>query len=227
MANTPKPKVEASAQQYLPITAIKEGVVLLNDHSLRAVILVSSVNFALKSEEEKNSVIMSFQEFLNALNFPIQFLATSQKLDLGNYLASVTKAAGSQKNPLLKLQAEEYVAFINQLLEVASIMEKRFYVVVPHYPSGVDVVPGMGSILKQKDQSPIAGNFDEQRKQLLERTEIVISGLNSLGLRAAALGTEDLLELYYASYNPDSAKNHSVSGVTDIDAQIVQGGAEK
>ena len=223
MKSKQTPKIEASTQQYLPITAIKEGAVLLNDHSLRAVILVSSVNFALKSEDEKNSVLTSFQEFLNGLTFPIQMLSTSRSLDLTNYLASVTKSAGTQKNPLLKLQAEEYVAFVKQLLEVANIMEKRFYVVVPYYPSGVDAVPGVGSMFPKKETSPINSSFDEQRKHLLERVEVTIQGLTSLGLRAAALGTDDLLELYYASYNPDSAKNQSIGGVDDIDATIVQG----
>lgn len=185
--------------------------------------MVSSVNFALKSEDEKNAVLSSYQEFLNSLTFPIQLLSTSQKLDLTNYLESVKKSGAVQTNQLLKLQADEYVSFVQQLLEVANIMEKRFYVVVPYYPTGVDMIPGASALFKKKDRSPVAGNFNENRKNLEERTEIIIQGLTSLGLRAVALGTEDLLELYYASYNPDTAKNHQVGNISDVDAQIVQG----
>ena len=122
------------------------------------------------------------------------------------------------------MQTEEYVNFVKQLLESANIMEKRFYVIVPYYPSGVDEIPGASSLLKKKDKSPISSSFAEQKSKLEERTINIVNGLSSLGLSAAALGTEDLLELFYISYNPDSAQNQSIGGVNDIDATLISGG---
>jgi hypothetical protein len=214
-------KIEASSQQYLPIEAIKEGVVLMTDHSLKSVVLVSSINFALKGEQEKDAIIGSFQNFLNSLEFPIQILATSRQLDLSNYLETVQKEAGKQANPLLKIQTEEYINFVNELLTYSSIMEKRFYVVVPYYPSGTESVPGLGGFLKKKKTEYVGGSFEEHKQKLLERTQLIIQGMSSLGLRSAALGTEDLLELFYSSYNPQTAQNQKIANLDETDVPIV------
>lgn len=214
-------KIEASTQHYLPIEAIKEGVVLLTDHSLKSVILVSSVNFALKGEQEKNAIVSAFQNFLNSLDFPIQILSTSRQLDLSNYLETIERQAAKQENPLLKIQTEEYINFINELLTYSSIMEKRFYVVVPYYPSGTEAVPGAAGLFKKKKTEYVGGSFEEHKQKLLERTQIVIQGISSLGLRSAALGTEDLLELFYASYNPETAQNQKIANLDETDVPLV------
>lgn len=219
-------KIEASTQAYLPIAEIKEGTVVMKDHSLKAVIIVSALNFALKSEEEKNSIIYSYQNFLNSLSFPIQIVSNSRKLDLSHYISKVQEMAAGQTNPLLKVQTEEYATFINELLEQSNIMEKRFYVVVPYYPGGVEALSN--NPLKKKAAAPV-GNFEEHKKSLLSRVEEIISGLSSIGLRCAALGTEDLFQLYYSLYNPELAKNQKVSSeVHDIGATMVgEGSAEE
>lgn len=214
-------KIEASTQKYLPIEAIKEGVVLLTDGSLKAVVLVSSVNFALKGKQEKNAIIASFQSFLNSLEFPIQILTTSRQLDLSHYLENVAQEAEKQNNPLLKIQTQEYINFLNELLTYSSIMEKRFYVVVPYYPSGAEAVPGASSLFKKKKLSYAGGLFEENRRKLLERVQLIIQGITSLGLRCAALGTEDLLELFYANYNPETARNQKVNNLDGIDVPII------
>jgi len=218
-----KKNIEASTQAYLPIKEIKEGVVLMSDHSLKAVVMVSAMNFALKAEDEKNAIIFSYQSFLNSLDFPIQIVASSRQLDLSNYLESVRAAAETQQNPLLKIQSEEYINFVNELLEYSSIMEKRFYVVIPYYPSGVEAVAGAAALLKKQQAAPEAAKFPEYKQKLTERTQIVISGLSGMGLRCAALGTEDLLELYYTLYNPDTAKNQKLANISNIDVPVVRG----
>lgn len=219
MANKPNQKVEASTQAYLPISEIKEGVVVMKDKSLRAVVIVSSLNFALKSEEEKNAIVSSYQNFLNSLNFPVQILATSRKIDLSNYLSIVEAAAQKQENPLIKLQTEEYHNFLKELLEHSNIMEKRFFVIIPYYPSGVNEATSLPNPFSKKDASLTP--FEEQRKSLLQRVEEAIAGLSSVGLRCVALGTEDLLELYYTLYNPDTAKSEKIKGAQDIDIPLV------
>jgi hypothetical protein len=222
-----RPQIEASTQQYLPIQAIKEGVAVLKDHSLKSIIMVSSVNFALKSEEEKDAVISSYQSFLNSLEFPIQIVAASRKLDLTNYLDDVRKTSTSLKSPLLKIQADEYVSFIGQLLEYSNIMEKRFYVVVPYYPGGSDGLQSSGLFGSKKQTPVLGGSFEESKKRLSERVEIIMQGLTSMNLRCAALGTEDMLELFYTIYNPDTAKNQKVGASTDIDVAMIKAEGEK
>lgn len=219
MAGTKK-KIEASTQAYLPISEIKEGVVTMKDGSLRAVIIVSSLNFALKSDDEKTGIVISYQAFLNSLSFPVQIIASSRKLDLSNYLASIDAAAAQQTNNLIKLQTEEYKKFIQELLESSNIMEKRFFVVVPFYPSGINSVTDLPNPLK-KNEVVIA--TDEHRKMLLQRVEEIINGLSSVGLRCVALGTEDLLQLYYSLYNPQTATNQPVNNVEDFNITLTQG----
>jgi type IV secretory pathway VirB4 component len=217
-----KKKPEASTQAYLPISEIKEGVVVMNDKSLRAVVIVSSLNFALKSDDEKNSVLVSYQEFLNSLGFPIQILCNSRNLDLTNYLSGVSEMAKQQVNPLLKLQTEEYRNFIDRLLTESSIMEKRFYVIVPLYPSGVEV-PGQKNLFGQKDKNATLGKFEDHKKQLLSRVEEIINGLSSIGLRCSTLSTEELLELYYSIYNPDIARSQKITEIKEFDVSMTTG----
>lgn len=216
-----KQKIEASTQAYLPISEIKEGVVVMKDKSLRSVIIVSSLNFALKSDDEKNAIIVSYQSFLNSLTYPLQIIANSRKIDLSNYLKTVEAAAKAQTSPLIKLQTEEYRNFLNELLEYSNIMEKRFYVVVPYYPSGVQDITGIPNPLKKKDTAPLAP-FEEQKNELMQRTQEVINGLSSIGLRCVALGTEDLLELYYSFYNPDVSQSQKVSA-QGVDIPLITG----
>jgi hypothetical protein len=195
----------------------------MNDKSLRSVIIVSSLNFALKSEDEKNAIISSYQNFLNSLSFPLQVVANSRNVDLSGYLKTIDEAASRQTSPLIKLQAQEYHNFLNELLEYSNIMEKRFYVVVPFYPGGMDELSSLPNPFKKKSNES-AIPFEEQKKNLMQRVEIIINGLSSVGLRCVALGTEDLLELYYSAYNPDVSKNQKVSGATDLNVALTSGG---
>jgi type IV secretory pathway VirB4 component len=217
-----KKKVEASSQAFLPFAEVKKGVVVMKDGSLRAVILVSSLNFALKSDDEKNAILMSYQSFLNSLDFPIQLIAYSRKIDLSAYLAQVQAAAGEQTNPLIKVQTEEYQKFITELLESSNIMEKRFYVVVPQYPYAVDINSVIPSPLKTKSKEPQVP-FEENLNKLLGRVQEVIGGLTSVGLRCGMLSTEDLLELYYTTYNPDTAKSQKIKDFSNISVPLTTG----
>lgn len=189
----------------------------MKDRSLRAVVIVSSLNFALKSEEEKDAIVSSYQQFLNGLSFPIQILATSRKIDLTSYLKTVEATARNQSNPFIKDQTEEYYTFLQDLLDYSNIMEKRFYVVIPFYPSGVDISALPNPFAKQDE--PVLP-FEEQKKNLMQRVEVIINGLSSVGLRCVALGTEDLLELYFSIYNPDVSQNQKVGNAETVDLPI-------
>jgi len=220
---TKKSKVP-STQAFVPIKEIKEGVVVMRDGSLRVVLMLSSINFALKSEEEKNSIIGSYQSFLNSLGYPIQIYVKSRKLHLDGYLNSLDKQLAGQTNELLRLQTSQYKDFIGELLEYASIMEKRFFVIVPFYPSGIgtekeSLIKGLFSTKTSVDTT-----FETQKTELMTRVDQVITGLTGIGVRVVALNTEELIELYYTVYNPDTSGEEKISNIGDMEASIVTAG---
>jgi hypothetical protein len=147
-------------------------------------------------------------------------VASSRKLDLTKYIDGIKGLAGSQENPLLKLQTEEYAGFIEKLLEYSNIMEKRFYVVVPYFPAGVDVSGKANELVSKKNKIPV-GSFEENKNKLMSRVDVVLQGLNSVGLRCSTLATKDLLELYYTSYNPDTAQNQKLADIEALSEPIV------
>lgn len=229
MAN--KANTKPSTQQYLEIAEIHDDVAVLKDGSLRAVLLVSSVNFALKSEKEKDGIIYGFQNFLNYLNFDIQIIVRSRKLDLKDYLKTIQEKARKQTNENLQSQTVHYIAFIEDLLQKVDIMKKQFFVVVPYY---ANVVQNTGKLLDKLKNSvnPVApagmkpSNFEENRLQLMQRVDVITSQLSSMGLRCVSLDTQELIELYYTSYNPDSAQNQKLTNIENITNSIIQKGEE-
>lgn len=226
-----KKKEAASTQAYLNISEIKDGVVVLKDGSLRVVLMTSAVNFALKSGEEQDAMIYAYQRFVNSLNHPIQILIHSRRLDLDYYLDKLGKRAESQSIELVKLQTLEYAEFIKRLISVTNIMDKRFYVVVPFYPPGVEQVKGIKSFFATKPNAAAETAkretaFQNYRGQLLQRAEAVASGLGAIGVRAAQLNSEELVELFYSVYNPQTATKQKLVNVDDLTAATVSGKPE-
>ena len=127
-----KPIPDTSTQRYLPFSQIRENIVIMKDNSSRVILQCSTINFLLKSTEEQDAIIMSFQRFLNSLNFPIQIMVRSSKLDIDGYLKNLNNKAVKQTNPLLQNQTYEYIEYLKKLIEVAQIMKKEFYIVVPY-----------------------------------------------------------------------------------------------
>ena len=197
-----------STQKYINVAEIKENTLILKDGSLRAVIAVSSTNFALKSEDEQNALVAAYQGLLNSLDFPIQILIQSRVLDIEGYLGKLKGLAAGQTNELLRIQMTEYIEYVGRLVEFANIMSKNFYVVVPF--SANPVRQTFGSRIK-KLLNPVAQiamnqeDFHRAKTKLDERVNHVMSELGGVGLRSLVLTTEELIELLYESYNLDSA----------------------
>lgn len=206
-----------STQDFVPIKEIRDGIVVLKDGGLRAVVMTSSINFALKSSDEQNAIIYQFQNFLNSINFSIQIFSESRKLDIKPYVALLENVLREQKIDLLKIQTREYIEFIKNFTEQVNIMTKSFFVVIPYSPSFMQPnkgVSGITSIFSKKTKIEKSDDFNENRTQLLERAEVVIQGLLRMGVRAAPLGTEELIELYYKLFNPgDTDKPINISQV--------------
>lgn len=216
----PKPKRLPSTIKFLHIAEIKDNVVILKDGSLRAVILVSSINFALKSEDEQNAIVSAYMGFLNSLQFYIQLVVQSRRLNIENYLKKLEDIEKEQTNDLLRTQITGYRQYIGELIEMGDIMTKRFYLIVPYdqvsdkQKSFVNRLSGVLS----SDKSILLSQkiFDERKHQLFQRVSQVFSALHSIGLSGAVLDTQGLIELYYNTYNPTVSQQEKLVNLSDI-----------
>ncbi|GAC1413390.1 MAG: hypothetical protein NVSMB66_5230 [Candidatus Doudnabacteria bacterium] len=218
-------KKHKSTQSYLKISEIKADTLVMNDGVYCGAIAVSSTNFALKSQEEQNALIYGYQNFLNSLDFEIQILMQSRKMDVHIYLEEVRKIMEQQTNELLRIQTQEYIQFISKLIENSSIMNKNFYVIIPHNV-GIDLSGassgGFFSNLfgsKPSASGEVVKNnvrFDAERQKLDLKVNTVISGLSALGLKSIALSTEQITELIYNSYNFEAGPLIDTQRLEDI-----------
>lgn len=213
-------KVGKTTQSFLRLSEIKNDCVVMQDGTLRAILTVSSTNFDLKSQEEQNSLIFSYQRFLNSLEFPIQILMQSRKMEVSAYIEKLKKIAEKQTNELLRVQTMEYIDFVSRLIENASIMNKNFYVIVPLGESILPAAAGFFSSLlgngKAKETSERIANFEKAAEKLSLRVNAVQANLNGAGVRAERLNTEQIMQLYYNSYNFESSPMVNFGQLKDI-----------
>ena len=225
----PAQQKNAATQRFLPIAEIHNNTVVLKNGGIRAVLQTTSINFNLKSEEEQNSLIYGYQSFLNSLEFPVQILVRSKKLDIDNYLASLDEIKEKQGNPLLKQQTAEYQEYIEKLVEYADIMEKKFYVIVPvDAPTGTKVGfidSFISHIFPDDSVSKLIQRrrmFKDLRKKLTQRVNQVEQSLMSLNIRTTELGTKELIELFYQSYNPITAREEKITELGKVNIEDYQ-----
>lgn len=188
-----------STKDFVKIHHIREGVLILKNGGLRAVLLLSSMNFELKSDSEKEGIILAFQAFLNSLDYPLQILVNSREINLDDYLADLQARFEHQENELMKLQIGEYLNFINSLVKISNVVAKNFYVTVPYAP---DEGKAKGFFPKTVSVTYSSRQLEEYKNQLWQRVQQVRVGLLGLGLRAEILNTAELIELFYNFYNP-------------------------
>lgn len=199
----------SATQQFVPVKEIRSGVVVLKDGSYRGVLICSSINFGLKSAEEQHAITLGFQNFLNVLDFSIQIVINSRRMDLRPYLALLADKESAQKTELMRIQLHEYIEFIRSFTDQANIMAKSFYVVVPYAPR-VSTAGTVSFLRREKTPEKDAADlssFEESRAQLEQRLALVASGLANAGVRAVPLGTEETIELLYRSFNPGELEN--------------------
>ena len=204
-----KQSKKPSTQKYIPFAEIKEDTVIMKDGTLRAIMMVSSINFALKNKDEQNAIVSSYISFLNGLDFPLQIVIQSRQLYIKPYLEDLYKKEKEQQNELLRLQIADYRAFVTQLIDMGKIMSKQFYVIVPYDPlsnkkksfwSRAGEALNPAKIIELKDE-----RFMKRKHDLDMRVRQVQGGLSSMNLEVIQLDTQSLLELFYSTYNPDIA----------------------
>lgn len=215
-----KPKPGPSTIQYLDIAEIRDNLVLLKDGTVRAVMMVSSVNFALKSEEEQEAIIQAYMEFLNSLEYSIQVVIQSRRMNIDAYMKALMTQERQTGNELLRAQIADYRTFVSELVEIGQIMQKRFYVVVPYDPIsnkkknfwtrlGEAMSPAAAAKLNTKQLS-------ERIEQLGRRVGVIEGALASMGLTTVRLDTQGLIELYYTVYNPDVFEEQKLPELSEL-----------
>ncbi len=197
------PTPNAASQDFVAIRDIRDDVVILKNGQLCKILLASSVNFALKSQDEQRAILFQFQNFLNTLDFSLQIYVQSRRLNIEPYLAMLAERQEQQDNDLMRIQLREYIEFIRSFVTDVDVMSKNFFVVVPYTATAVNFTKSFGNMLSQGRMNIQADTaLEEQRLQLEQRQAVVEQGLNRIGVRTIALQTDELVELFYHIYNP-------------------------
>lgn len=206
--------LKASTQEFLEIDGIKEGVIILKNKTLRGVLITSSSNFVLKSEEDRAAIVHQFQNFLNSLDFSCQIVVQSRRLNITGYIEKLQDLEHKQTNELMRIQTKSYYEFVKSLISSGTVMTKSFYLVVPFHPTELRGISANEDVLgKSKAASLPERQFQRCKAQLLQRMEFLILGLRRCGLNAAALNTEELIELFWSVYHPKEAEVGYYPGV--------------
>jgi hypothetical protein len=224
-----------STQNVLHIAEIRDGIVIMNDGSYRSVIMVKSINFDLMSQAEQEAVEYSYQGFLNSLYFPVQIFIRSTRIDLQPYIEKLDKIRTEHDNMLLAMLMDDYINYIDALSQQTNIMDKRFYIVIPFFPhpdvqraitNSVNFFSGLADLFNKKEQHVVINEADLEaaKAELRNRVQAVLSGLQQSGIQGIPLDTQELIELYYDTYNPDTATRQPLKNFNDLTADVVQKG---
>ncbi|MEX0932103.1 MAG: hypothetical protein WDZ81_00670 [Candidatus Saccharimonadales bacterium] len=224
-----------STQNSLLIAEIRDGMVIMKDGSLRAVVMCQSINFDLMSPKEREAVEYGYQGFLNSLYFPVQIVVRSLKVDLDNYMDKLEHIRNQQQNVMLQFLMEDYMNYVHYLLESSNIMDKQFYVVVPYYPpattqAGLATGVRKFTNLFKQNNSPITINeadFNKYRTELAQRVQVILNGLSSMAIQSVPLNTQELIELYYSFYNPETAAHQGLSNIHELESSIITKGVKE
>lgn len=224
-----------STQNNLQIAEIRDGIVIMSDGSFRSVVMAKSINFDLMSGQEREAVEYSYQSFLNSLYFPIQIFIRSQKVDIGPYIEKLDKIRSEHDNMLLALLMDDYINYIDQISAQTNIMDKHFYIVIPYLPvaestrplaSSKNLFDGIFKLLNNAQTHVVIneGHLEDAKNELRNRVQAVLGGLMQCGVQALPLDTQELIELYYDTYNPDTATRQQLKNFDDLSAPIVTKG---
>ncbi|MDX2776388.1 hypothetical protein PV379_03415 [Streptomyces caniscabiei] len=232
-AAQPKPQPQNTTQNSLLISEIRDGMVIMSDGSFRAVVACKSINFDLMSSREREGVEFSYQNFLNALYFPIQIFIRSQRVDIGPYIDRLAQIRRSQDNMLLNVLMDDYINFIDILSQEANIMDKSFFIVIPYYPTGditnvLEQSKGIFGKLFSKPQTTATRidkvQYEKAKDEIKNRVDSVTSGLFQIGVKSVQLNTKEIGELYYNVYNPDTAVREPLGDFENITSTFVRKG---
>ena len=224
-----------STQNVLQIAEVRDGIVIMNDGTFRSVIMAKSINFDLMSPQEREGVESGYQAFLNSLYFDVQIFMRSTRIDIRPYLEKLDKIRAEHDNMLLAMLMEDYIGYVDQLSAQTNIMDKNFYIVIP-YQAQVDIkkaltqsknfFTGLSGIFRPKVQHVTINEqaLETAKTELRNRVQAVMAGLQQCGVQSLPLDTQELIELYYESYNPDTASRQQLKNFDDLSAPVINKG---
>lgn len=224
-----------STQNTLQIAEIRDGVVIMNDGSFRSVVMLKSINFDLMSPQEREGVEVGYQGFLNSLYYDIQIFIRSERVDIRPYIERLDKIRSEHDNMLLSMLMEDYLGFITNLAQQTNIMDKRFYMVIPFYPhtdvkkaitQSKNFFTGLTSMFSNKQEHVVINEQDLQaaKTELRNRVQNSLASLQQCGVKGVPLDTQELIELYYDSYNPDTAHRQQLKNFDELTAPVITKG---
>jgi hypothetical protein len=224
-----------STQNALQIAEVRDGIVIMSDGSFRSVVMVKSINFDLMSRQEQEAVEYNYQNFLNSLYFPIQIFIRSQKVDIAPYLEKLDKIRSEHDNMLLALLMDDYIGYITALAQQTNIMDKKFYIVIPYFPhvelqkaltQSKNFITGISDLFSKRDQHVVINEeeLEKAKTELRTRVQTVLSGLLQSNIQGLPLDTQELIELYYDTYNPDTATRQQLKNFNNLSADIISQG---
>lgn len=227
-----------STQNTLQIAEIRDGIVIMNDGSFRSIVMVKSINYDLMSQQEQEAVEQSYQGFLNSLYFPIQIFIRSQRIDLQPYIEKLDKIRTTHSNMLLAMLMDDYINYIGQLSQQTNIMDKRFYIVIPYFPhveiqkaitQSKNFFTGLSGMFNNKEQQVTINeeSLEKAKTELKNRVQSVLAGVLQAGVQGLPLDTQELIELYYGVYNPDTATRQELKNFSGMTADIVTKAPER
>lgn len=233
-----KPANPNSTQNTLQIAEIRDGIVIMNDGSFRSVLMLKSINFDLMSPQERESVEYAYQGFLNSLYFPIQIMVRSRKVDIRPYLEKLDKIRSEHDNMLLALLMEDYIDFMGNIAQQTNIMDKQFYIVIPYIPAGLEAqkaveasknfINNLVSAFKPNQPGTHVtineADLEAAKTELRNRVQAVLAGLLQTGVQGLPLDTQELIELYYDAYNPDTATRQKLKNFNELNAPVITKG---
>lgn len=230
-----KQKNPNSTQNMLEIAEIRDGLVIMNDGSYRSVLMVKSINFDLMSPQEQEAVEYSYQGFLNSLYFPIQICIKTQRVDMQPYIQKLDKIRSEHDNMLLAVLMDDYISYIEALSQQTNIMDKRFYIVIPFFnvidesksmAQSKNFITGLVEMFNNKERHVIINEarLEEAKTELRNRVQAVLGGLSQSGIQGLPLDTQELIELYYDTYNPDTATRQRLGDINELTADVISKG---
>ncbi len=224
-----------STQNTLQFAEIRDGIVIMNDGSFRSVVMLKSINFDLMSPQEREAVEAGYQSFLNSLYFDVQIFIRSERIDIRPYIERLDKIRSEHDNMLLAMLMEDYLGFITEVSMQTNIMDKRFYMIIPFYAK-VDVkkaitqsknfFTGLTGMFNKKESHVVVNEQDLEsaKNELRNRIQAVLAGLQQCGVQGVPLDTQELIELFYDTYNPDTATRQQLKNFDDLSVPIVTKG---
>lgn len=195
-----------ATQEFVPVDDVRDGIVILKEGGMRGILMASSVNFSLKSDDERQAILLQFQDFLNSLDFSVQILIQSRRLDIRPYVALLEGRYKEQTNDLMKVQIEQYMAFVKSFTESTNIMTKNFFIVIPYDSAIIKTGSKFPFGSGERSQVQKEEDFEEKKNQLEQRMGVVEQGLVRCGVRVAKLGTDEVVELFYKIFNPGESE---------------------